>query len=191
MGNVGRSISIRTTTTFVVASIVLCVLSSAVAAQAHSLRVFASASGETITGRVYYDGNLPAAGAKVRIQSPAGSLVGELTTSVEGRFSYTVQYRADYRIIAETADLHRAETTVRSTAFSSKLPSIEVVPHIRQIVEDATEEQLRGETSNEFHQLKEQMDRLESTIRLRDILGGIGIILGVLAIVYFLKGRQS
>ena len=38
--------------------------------------------------------------------------------------------------------------------------------------------------------LREQLDAYEDTIRLRDLLGGVGYIAGVAGLVYFMKARR-
>ena len=39
--------------------------------------------------------------------------------------------------------------------------------------------------------LAEQLDRLEDTIRLRDVFGGIGYILGITGIMFYFLGRRK
>jgi hypothetical protein len=39
--------------------------------------------------------------------------------------------------------------------------------------------------------LRRQLDRYEHTLRLRDVLGGIGYIFGIMGLLFFVLGRRS
>jgi nickel transport protein len=39
--------------------------------------------------------------------------------------------------------------------------------------------------------LRRQLDRFENTLRVRDVLGGIGYIFGIMGLLFFFLGRRS
>lgn len=79
---------------------------------AHRLQVFASAVADQIQGRVYFVGGHPARDVEVRVLDDAGRPVAEVTTDDEGRFRTRVPAVADYRVVAQSGDGHRAEWPV-------------------------------------------------------------------------------
>lgn len=156
-------------------------------AEAHGLQLSLRVEGKSIVGRVYYDGELPAKKAMVRVETPEGERVIEFLTNDSGRFRQPMAYRADYTVIVETVDLHQAKATLKESDFPDDMPSLKVDPTYKQRVEKTIQEQFAS--TDDIHQIREQLDRIETAIRLRDVLGGVGIIVGVLAIVYFVKQR--
>jgi nickel transport protein len=160
------------------------------AAQAHSLHVFTAVVGATIEGRAYYGDNQPAAGASVRIRTANGAPTAQLTADEDGRFRHTASHRADYVVIVETADLHRAEARIPAGHFPSSLPFWESAPASGETKASDRAADRAAERDGELRQILERLDRLETTIGLRDILGGIGFVLGAIALACFLKRRS-
>jgi nickel transport protein len=156
---------------------------------AHDLRLVVTVEGKEITGLLSYPGGEPAAGTVVQFIDPRYKIVAEVTADAEGRFRQPVSIRCDYLIRARTIDLHHAEATVKKELLPTDLPpladSIPDSPH--QITQ--SDEQFKREIQLELKLMREQIDRLESSIGLRDIVGGIGFIVGILGLLLFLRQR--
>jgi nickel transport protein len=185
--------------------LVLCLLSGAAGrALAHNIKVFATAEGSRISGEVYVDASTPIEQATVRVYA-AGRLVHQTTSGEDGRFAFQAPCHADMRIVAGTTDGHRAEWTVRSSELPASLrpcsaqtapaepapaepPSDSPVqatgdaPRIRRLVEDSVARQVAP--------LRRQLRSYEQKVRVRDVLGGIGYILGVFGTVALLAARR-
>jgi len=136
---------------------------------AHGVHLSAHAHGKSIHGRAFYHGDLPAKNAKITAFDSAEKPVGETRTDQQGKFTLKVPALGNYRLLADTGGGHGAETRIEVGSSSGDRPSgIE-----KKIVE-----------------LQRQLEAHERQTRLRDILGGIGYILGVAGIAFYLLGRR-
>ncbi|MEA3640620.1 MAG: carboxypeptidase-like regulatory domain-containing protein [Lamprobacter sp.] len=83
--------------------------------QAHRLQVFASADGDQIQGRAYFVGGHPARGIEIQLLDADGQRVAELSSDDEGRFRAQVPAAEEYRVVAKSADGHRAEWPIAAS----------------------------------------------------------------------------
>ncbi len=177
---------------------------------AHKLMIYASAAGETISGSVYLDSGARLKDLTVRVQGPDGQKLGQVSTNEEGEFSYRADMRCDHVFVAHTPAGHRATYTVEASELPVSLPRPEgsqggaaaeqrnaaesgepdsSVPEagkaqlsreeIRSIVEEAVSRQLRP--------LRRDMQKRRSEVQIRDVLGGVGYIFGLMGIILYLK----
>lgn len=156
---------------------------------AHDLRLVVAVEGKEITGLLSYPGGEPAAGTIVQFIDPRDKIVAEVTADAEGRFRQPVLFRCDYLIRARTIDLHHAEMTVKEEQLPADLPPFAspVADPPREVMQ--SDEQFKREIQLELKLMREQIDRLESSIGLRDIVGGVGFIVGILGLLLFLRQR--
>lgn len=145
---------------------------------AHALHIFAYAEGTVIHGSVSGGGNV-AAGVPVRILAPDGSIQGETVTDDDGQFRYRAASAGDFRIIADTVDGHRAEFAV---TVGNSPPSAQGPQAMPADWEAALARQV-GPLRMEIAQLRER-------VWIRDVLGGIGYILGLAGIAAALLSRR-
>jgi len=188
-----------------IAILALCV--AAPLAHAHALNLFATVTDGVVNGKTYYaDG--PAAGIQVTVFGPNDEALGTAESGDDGSFTWTPTTRGNLHFVAETPEGHRAEFTVSAEELPETLPKAEGVaeisqsdgsdrsvglsqphsaaePHagIEQIVEDAVSRQIRP--------LREQIDAFEHRTRFRDIVGGLGYIVGVSGLFAFWKSRTK
>ena len=204
MRDVGRSAGVFLALLLVFAT------SPATLAFAHKLKAFAFAEGRTIRGSVYFSGNIAAQNARIQVFDASGGLLAETTSDSEGHFVITARRPTDHRIVADTGDGHEAEYVVHaaelppnlvsepttpSTAGFAKMTetSHQPGPAIPAIGPSASElEKLIERTvARQVGPLREQLDAFEERIRWHDVLGGLGYILGVTGIAYYLIGRRN
>lgn len=172
-------------------------------AAAHGLQVAAFADGARIEGSVYEPGGRPVSDARVTVRARDGRLLAELESDARGRFVYRATGDADLLIRAETLDGHAAEWTVTADEMagiesgpeavggslhgteSARGEGLEPSPELETLVERAVARQVRP--------LREQLIAYEDRVRLRDLLGGIGYILGLagLALWWRSRGRRG
>jgi nickel transport protein len=171
------------------AALTLALLLAASAAQAHRLKLFATVEGVAILGQAYFAGGGPAAAIPGRLLGPDGATVSEFRTDGEGRFTVTAAARQDYTLAVDAGDGHAATFRVGADELPHQLPAGAASPApppitqpLGQMVEDAVARQVRP--------LREQLDAYEAKVRLHDILGGIGTILGVFGIGAYLASRR-
>lgn len=176
-------------------------------ASAHKLRAFAYAEGAAINGSVYFSGHSPAQGAHIRVVDPAGVIVAETTSDAQGRFRAVAHERVDHRIVVDAGDGHHAEYTVAAAELPTSLPA----PAVGSAVSAATAGPSRSNggdvlprTSNEALEamieravarqvgpVREQLVSYEDEVRWRDVLGGLGYILGITGLAVWLRSGRD
>jgi nickel transport protein len=147
-------------------------------AWAHKLNLFAHVEGATIQGKAYFSGGTAAQGVKVVAFDPAGKELGQTTTDTEGKFTMKPGGRCDHRLVVRTDDGHAAEFTVPA----AELPEGDAV-RANDNIDALTQQVVR---------LREDLNEYEQRLRFRDVLGGIGYIVGVSGVAfYFLGARRN
>jgi len=173
-------------------------------ARAHKLRVFATGEGKAIDGYVYFPGGGRARGLTVTALASDGSKLGEATTDKQGEFTVAVKFRCDHKLVAQTADGHKATFLLKAAELDGDLPpfgAASPTPATKQApaskapassvaaTPDAELEALvKKAVRNQVRPLREQIERYEEKTRLRDIIGGIGYILGLMGLAFYFLG---
>ena len=183
---------------FSLLSPVFCLLVSS--ASAHEMNIFVQrVEGQTIQGKVYFKDGAAAQDIEVLAADPAGATIGTTRTDAEGLFAIKAQYRCDHTLTGRTADGHetRKPAVVKAAQLSADLPlrgdatAAAPVIAIAPAEGSAAAPQAVEALSAQLDQVREQLDRLENTTRFRDILGGIGYILGLSGIAFYLLARRA
>ena len=205
------------------ATLLLC--AAAATAQAHSLHVYAVVEGTTIQGEAYFRGHLPATNAAVSVLDPDGRSLAQTTTDEQGRFSLPITRACDHRIVVTTADGHAGEFVVAQAELPDSTGGTQPPAQDGTVPADAAGEaptgsnappdaapiavsvQMPGVASGDSDprrlaaierqliDLRREVDRYEQQTRLRDVLGGVGYILGLAGVASYVaawrraKGR--
>jgi nickel transport protein len=187
-------------------------------AMAHKLKVFAFAEGNRILGSTYFAGGVIASGARIEVRDTGGSLLAELVPDREGTFVYVAQAPIDHLILAITGDGHRAEWRVTADELFADLAAVQepeasgvAQSHARDqaIHDDRAETEMIASTSRpaqtldpeleaaieravarQVRPLREQLIAAEDRIRIQDILGGLGYILGLTGLAFWWRSRH-
>ena len=172
-------------------------------AYAHKINLFASVEGGIIKGEVYSSGGGRPANCRVRFMDIAGNVLGERTTNARGGFSYTPTQQTDHVVIVNTGDGHRAEYTVKAGEFlptpiappevaaPSNLPNTPSSESPQHSDAEEIEEAVERAVARQLQPLREQLARAEERVRLKDILGGIGYILGLMGVAIYFNHRKN
>jgi len=185
---------------------------------AHKLYVFAQVDGTTIQGRAYFPGDVPAQKSTVIARDASGRELGRTMTDDAGKFTFTVREHVDYHLAAETPDGHGGQYVVHAAELPDSLPAD--VPTTDRGSHVATNYPLSGpesqatdhagvpaasagkesdpaavgaqliELRKQIQELRQQIFDSDERLRFRDILGGIGFILGLAGVAFYMKARQ-
>lgn len=172
---------------FLLAAPVLLAL-MATSAYAHKLKIFAAADGKVITGYAYFTGGGRPKNATVKVTGPDGAALGEVATNEDGEFTFAPQVKCDHVFTVESGDGHSAAFTVGA----EELPD-DLGPAVAEGAEK-TGESTGGEVSSLARQiiaLREQLDRFEEKRRVQDVVGGIGYIVGVAGVAFYLSAIRK
>jgi len=190
------------------ALIAFCLILSPAPTFAHRIHVFAYGRGTTIQGQAYFTEDSPARHVTVTALDPAGEEIGKTTTDEEGQFTLEARFRCDHLIQVSTSDGHGGAYTVSASELSRDLPprdgsadspppsSSEVPSHPGQEHTHAPPPEAGQEHIEELFQqiveLRKRFDSYTDRIRLQDVLGAVGYILGLAGVAfYFLGTRQK
>jgi nickel transport protein len=176
-------------------------LLTATPAAAHQIHLFANTKGAEIQGELYARGGQPIRDARVRAISPSGETLGETTTDAQGKFTLVAGSRCDHRLVADSGDGHETEYTVPAGELPESLPPYAAPPQPETVAPPSSPKSEPADIPsssaqleslhNQVVQLRRQLDGYEQKIRLHDILGGIGYILGLMGVGgYFLAARR-
>ena len=174
-------------------------------ASAHRLKVFASAIGSSIEGEAYFVGSGPAAGVDVTLRDKADQVLQSGKTGPDGKFALKATGTGDITVTVDAEDGHVARFTVAASELDSNSPA--AVPSASAaLAGDAPSgaasipapaaapavsmADLEIAVARKVAPLAAQIDALQSALRIQDIIGGIGYIVGIFGLVAFLKSRR-
>ena len=152
-------------------------------ALAHGVRVFANVEGDEIHGQAEFHGDVPVGGAAVKATGPDGKTLAETKTDAKGKFVLKITKKCDHTIRVETPDGHGGKCVVAVDKLSARGHSHHGHGHVHQEKEG---DDLHGE----IVALRKQLADHDSAIRIRDVIGGIGYILGIAGIAFYLLGSR-
>ncbi len=171
-------------------------------AYAHRVYVFAWIEGEMVHTESYLGGKKRAADGKIQVFDLSGARLVEGKTNEKGEFSFQVPKREDLRIVLEAGMGHRAEyllrvsegeTPVGSPAKAQRVhqatpqsPSVQIDrAEIRGVVEEVLDAKMDPVLKELAHMRKERGPGI------REIMAGIGYIVGIMGLVLYFRSRKG
>jgi len=198
----------------------LLVLVCAAAAEAHVVVVFASVDGRSIRGEAEMMGGSPIKSARVTAFDPAGGILAETVTDDSGEFTFPLEFRCDHRIEVDAGEGHLGRYTVEvselPTDLTARGPQSE-----RSTPNSADGKTEPGHSSEDVHShshthsqaasshdhgspedrlaaidrqlqnLRRDIDRYQARLRIQDIVGAVGYILGLMGLAYYLGVKRK
>ena len=173
-------------------------------ALAHKLKVFATAIGSAVEGRVYFVGGGAGIGVPVELRNSIGeALATARTIAPDGSFSMSLPYRDDFVVTADAQDGHVGSFALQASRLAEALPArpgadlatpeaADVVPvPVAADTSVASTEAIEAAVARQVAPLREEIDALRSAVGFRDVVGGVGFILGGFGLWAFLAARRS
>jgi len=184
--------------------IVVCLvlgLAVALPAFAHRMRVFTAVEGDEISGQAHYVPSGSPSEGTVRVMGPDGEVLHEDALAEAGTFRFPIPAHDDLVITVNTPDGHAASSRISADA----LPADEGEPDVAEPANAAATEEGTAAAADpdavaaaveqaiapHINALRADLDEQAHQTRLRDIVGGIGYIAGILGVVMFLKARKT
>ena len=196
----------------------LLLLVCATAAEAHVVVVFASVDGRSIRGEAKMMGGSPIKSAQVTVFDPAGDILAETVTGDSGEFTFPLEFRCDHRIEVDAGEGHLGRYTVEVFELPTDLPargpqSQRSTPssadgktepgHSSEDVHSHTHSQAASSHDHEspedrlaaidrqLQNLRRDIDRYQARLRIQDIVGAVGYILGLMGLAYYLGVKRK
>ena len=169
----------------------------------HKVYIFAWVEGDSVYTESYFPGKKKVKGGLIRVFDPSGAKLLEGRTDDKGAFSFKIPQKADLRLVLEASMGHKTETILKAEEMTggsseptaskvgvnepeglAKTPAADL-EKIKVVVEEAIE--------NKLSPIRKQLARMEKEKKasLRDILGGIGYILGLMGIALYFKSKRK
>jgi nickel transport protein len=186
-------------------------------AHAHRVSVFAWVQGDTVHVETKFSGGKKVKGGRIVVTDSSGVELLTGKTDNSGEFSFKIPRRTDLKIILEAGMGHRAEWTVpaddmesmaaedqtpsgepsakrepkiadaaqheQHVSISGQLPVGPGLAEIEAVVEKALDKKLKPV-------LKMLAESAENGPTIRDIIGGIGYIIGLVGMAAYLRYRK-
>ncbi len=179
------------------------VLSSATAAVAHRVYIYAWVEGDTVYTESYFGSKRKVKGGLVEVFDPSGRKLLEGRTNDKGEFAFKAPQNTGLRIVVNASMGHRSEYVLSA----DELRGIEQTPKkgvqagtkglesgqvasvdpalLRAIVEDALDSRLKP-IMRELARCRE-----EKGPGLTEVIGGIGYIFGIAGLIMCLRSRKG
>lgn len=180
----------------------LVLLAVASPAAAHKLKVFATVEGRSVHGYAFFIGGGRPEGSAWVAKNIAGQPIAEGTTDGEGRFAFALpaSLATDLTITVDTHEAHIASTALAASRFTEVAPEAPAsspataTPIMPERADAPDEKQLAALVSaavqKEVEPLLERLEMMDSRLRFTDILSGVFLIIGLVGIGLWVRGRR-
>jgi nickel transport protein len=164
-------------------------------ASAHRLKLFATLEDGVISGYAFFVGSGRAHGAAISVKTAAGAELVALTTNETGAYSWKTPAPQTYRLTASTGDGHLADAIIDASRFSGA--SAENPPDTTSDAPAAALSQAQIEravdvaVARQVRPLMEAYEAAEGRTRFNDIMGGIGMIIGLAGLALWASAKRG
>jgi nickel transport protein len=186
-------------------------------ASAHRVNVFAWVDGDTIHVESKFSGGKTVKAGKIRVMDPQGVELLAGSTNEKGEYSFIVPKQSDLRITISTGQGHQGEWTVRATELQglasdeqSETGAAETLTTIKESMVYKPSRPPGSAASGSSIEAQELESIIESVLdrklkpiirmlaetqqeepNTRDILAGIGYIMGLVGIAAYFHNRKK
>lgn len=187
-------------------------------AAAHRLKVFATVEAGAVTGYAFFIGGGRPQGAQVIFRTPGGTDLAEAVTDAEGGFSFRPPAPQALEVVVNAGDGHVAEVllaadrfgpanaapasagpepapqvsdavTAPAPAAAASAPSATCLPDpavLAGLVDAAADRAV----ARQIRPLLEAYEAAEGRVRFNDVMGGIGMIVGLAGTALWVSARR-
>lgn len=163
---------------------------------AHKAFIFAWYDGDKVQTKSKLSGGKPVSQGKIVVQTMKGEQILEGKTDAKGAFSFPLNPLKPLRIILSAGEGHRAEWILKDHQAVDEPATSPIAPHqtIARTSNGACEKQVL--TSAELDKKLEPIYRALAELKedkpnIRDILGGIGYIIGLVGLAAYFQSRKK
>jgi nickel transport protein len=193
----------------------LALIFAALPAEAHRLKLFATVVDGTMSGYGFFVGGGRAGNVDLVVKDAAGAEVARLKTDDTGSFSYRPASPGAYRLALDAGDGHESEVAIDADRFAAgetpaaapvqtpiapevaapappsppPPPALDAADLARLVAAEVDKAAERA-VARQIRPLLEAYDAAEARIRINDILGGLGWIMGLVGISAWILARR-
>lgn len=170
-------------------------------ADAHRLRLFATVEEGALSGYAFFVGGGRPQGAEIVVTTLQGDEAARLRADDEGRFSWKPPAPGTFHIVVSTGDGHVGEATVDRARFGGDAPegddrrapaaaALEASQPDDAALARLIEQKVDAAVARQLRPLLEAYGAAESRLRFNDVMGGIGMIIGLAGIALWAAARR-
>ena len=174
--------------------------------RAHNLSVFAWVEGDTVHVESKFSGGRRPRAAKIAVYGPNDLKLLEGITDNNGAFQFTVPQRTDLKIVLSAGMGHQGQWTVSqaeldgndTASHTHAPPQSGTTPQpsdpglVRELTAAQVEAMVQRSLEKELAPIKRMLaDKQRDQTSLKDVLGGIGYILGLVGLATYLRFRKQ
>lgn len=168
-------------------------------AHAHRLRVFATVEQGEISGYAYFVGGARAKAASVIFRDGGDRELHRAETDAKGAFRWRPETPQTIKIVVDAGEGHVGSVVIQRTRFSGRRAEADTIedaePAAETALSSANREMIETavEAAVERHSrtLLEKFEAMETRTRFNDIVGGIGMILGMAGAALWAMARRK
>jgi nickel transport protein len=186
----------------IIIPIAIAFLATATSARAHGLSVFAWIEGERVMVEGKFSGGKRPVDATVRVLDLDGRELLTGRTDDQGRWAFAPPQKTALKIVLEAGLGHRGEWTLRAADLGAppevaEAPAAQLqsrpAPQALETLPADLDARLKAIVTEALEPINARLARLEEAPQgpsLRDILGGLGYILGLVGVGAYLQARR-
>lgn len=176
--------------------------------QAHKVNMFAFAEDDRVFVEGYFTDGKRARNSTVEVFSPSGEVLVAGQTDDQGSFSFEIPQRTDLRIELNSGMGHQTEYTLTEAELTgAPAPAVEDTagggPEQVAVVGDDAEPAPGGSSAavdqaavrravgEALRPVMRSLSELKERRTFSDIIGGIGFIVGIMGVFFYLKARKQ
>ncbi len=169
-------------------------------AEAHKLKVFAAVDGLSVHGYAFFIGGGRPEGSAWTARNAAGATIASGTTDAEGRFAFQLPASpaGDVTVTVDTHEAHIASATLsaRTLGAADAGTPPPAQPVATQPSAGATDDArlaalVAAAVERGTESLQERIEMMDSRLRFADILSGVFLIIGLVGIGLWARGRKQ
>ncbi|MCM8786076.1 MAG: hypothetical protein NC827_03840 [Candidatus Omnitrophica bacterium] len=164
---------------------------------AHKINIFSYKESGKIFIEGYFSDGKPCKNSKVIVFDQNGEKIIEGKTDEAGIFSFDIPDKSRIKIVLYADMGHQVETEMQ---LKEKTPEKQIIKENRKVEQkqaqiNIDQEKIRKiveeSIEKEINNLLKEIEKERQKVKIQDIIGGFGYILGIFGIYLYLKGRTS
>ena len=170
--------------------------------RAHKVNIFAYAQGDSVYTESYFSDGRKCRNSTIEVYASSGELLLRGTTDEEGLFAFPIPRRDDLKIVLMASMGHRNECTISKAELGGteekEGKASTPVETVRRPAASPSPSGITQEMdqvlARRLAPLAEAVHRLEKQHQeasFRDVLGGIGYIVGLMGLYFFFRNRRT
>lgn len=168
-------------------------------AEAHRLRVFATVEKGEVSGYAYFVGGARARGASVVFRDQTDGELHRMSAGGDGAFRWRPDPPQTIKIVVDAGEGHVGTLVIDRSRFmgaraqteqdadEATLADASLSPLSRDLIEKTVDEAVARHT----RPLLEKFEAMETRTRFNDIMGGIGMIIGMAGAALWALSRRK